>query len=86
MMLAPTSLARAREEAIVAGLEQRQARLAASLLQPALFGRHRSERDTASQRAVVQEALRRCRERLSVLERRQPVAGAVAPAFAVIVR
>ena len=85
-MRAQTGLARAREEAIITGLERRHARLAASLLQPALFGRRHVDRDTAAQRAVVQEALKRCRQRLAFLERHHPVAGSAAPAFAVIAR
>jgi hypothetical protein len=81
-----TTLAIAREEAILAQLEHRHARLAASLLQPTLFGPRREERDTAAQRAVVQEALKRCHDRLASLSRPRPAAAMAEPAFAVILR
>jgi hypothetical protein len=86
MMRAPIALARAREQSIAAGLEHRHARLAASLLQPALFSHRLMQRDTAAQRAVTHAALQRCREHLASLERHQPAAGTALPAFAVIMR
>jgi superfamily II DNA or RNA helicase len=83
---AATSLAIAREQSIAAGLEHRHARLAASLLQRALFDRRR-ERESAMQRAVLREAVARCDEQMARLRRRldAPVA-MVEPAFAVILR
>jgi superfamily II DNA or RNA helicase len=82
----PRALAIAREEAIVSHLERRRARLAASLLQPLLFGPRRAERETAAQQTVVQEALGRCRERLARLSRQRAVSGTAELAFAVLLR
>jgi superfamily II DNA or RNA helicase len=81
-----TSLAIAREQSIAAGLERRHARLAAALLQRALFDR-RSERESSAQRAVLREAVARCDEQVARLRRLldAPVA-IVEPAFAVILR
>jgi hypothetical protein len=58
-----------RERAIVETLTERRARLSAALLQPGLFDR-RNERAAASQAAVIDEALARCRQRLHELDRR----------------
>jgi hypothetical protein len=86
MLESATTLAISREEAIVAQLERRHARLAASLLQPALFGRH-TERDTSAQQAVIQDALNRCREhQIRLARQRQPAARVVEPVFTVILR
>jgi hypothetical protein len=81
-----TLLAIARERSIVAELERRDARLAASLVQRALFDRHH-ERQTSAQREIVHEALARCHRHLARLSRRlDPPAPAIDPVFAVIVR
>jgi superfamily II DNA or RNA helicase len=86
MLESATTLAISREEAIVAQLERRHARLAASLLQPALFGRH-TERDTSAQQAVIQDALNRCREhQIRLARQRHPAARVVEPVFTVILR
>ena len=59
----------ARERAIGEELESRRARLAAALMQRALFDR-RMERDTAARREVLNEAIAQCRDRLARLTRR----------------
>lgn len=56
-------LAARREHAIEHTIEAEHARLSAALLQPGLFDR-RSDRAFAAQRAVLDEALGRCRARL----------------------
>jgi hypothetical protein len=56
--------ASSRERALVEALEIERARLSASLLQRGLFDR-RAERNFAAQSAVLDEALLRCRTRLS---------------------
>jgi hypothetical protein len=61
-----------RERAIADHLEQQRARLATSLLQPALFDR-RAERAAAAQNAVLDEALGRCSRRLLELDRNHSV-------------
>jgi superfamily II DNA or RNA helicase len=58
----------AREQAIVAAVRLRHARVAADLLQPGLFDR-RAERQAAAQTAVLEEALGRCHARLEALGR-----------------
>jgi superfamily II DNA or RNA helicase len=60
------SLASRREQAIADILESERARLSAPLLQRGLFDR-RAERAVVAQRAVVDEALGRCRTRLDEL-------------------
>jgi len=60
-------LATQRERAIVQTIEGEHARLSATLLQPGLFDR-RSDRAFAAQRAVLDEALSRCRTRLDEIE------------------
>src|SRR5688572_1702410 len=64
----PLALGLAREQAIVAALDVRQARLAASLVQPALFDR-RAERASAAQEEVLHDAVARCRAHLARLSR-----------------
>ena len=86
MLQVPRALAVAREEAIVAQLQDRHARLAASLLQPMLFGHSRAARETAAQQAVVTEAVARCRERLGALSRQRATIGTAELAFAVFLR
>jgi hypothetical protein len=76
----------AREQAIIDTLEHRRARLAATLIQRALYDR-RLERDTAAQRGVLEEALAHCRRRLEhLIRKRGPGLVVVEPAFAVIFR
>jgi ERCC4-related helicase len=65
---APTELAIAREHAIIHALTERQARMAAALLQRGLFDR-RAERAAAAQAAVLQEAVARCEAHLRDLSR-----------------
>jgi hypothetical protein len=82
----PIALGIAREQAIVAALDLRQARLAAALIQPALFDR-RAERAGAAQKEIVDDAIARCRTQLTRLSRmRQPVAREPEPAFTVLLR
>jgi superfamily II DNA or RNA helicase len=57
-----------RENAIVAAIRLRHARIAADLLQPGLFDR-RIERRATTQAAVLEEALGRCHLRLESLAR-----------------
>jgi superfamily II DNA or RNA helicase len=81
-----SSCALARERAIVDELDRRRARLAAALVQRALFDR-RMERETAAQGEVLNEAIAQCRDRLARLTHRcGPATVAVDPAFAVILR
>jgi hypothetical protein len=68
----PRSLAVRREQAIAEDLEQQRARLASSLLQPGLFDR-RTERTAAAQNATLDEAIERCRRRLTELERQHRI-------------
>ena len=77
-------VAATRERAIVTLVRQRHARIAADLLQPGLFD-HRMERRTATQAAVLEEALGRCNARLDTLTRLAGLA-AEAPAlrFAIV--
>ena len=77
-------VAATRERAIVTLVRQRHARIAADLLQPGLFD-HRTERRTATQAAVLEEALGRCNARLDTLTRLAGLA-AEAPAlrFAIV--
>jgi hypothetical protein len=73
-----------RERAVALELERRHARLAATLIQRGLFDR-RLERDGASQRQVLAEAVTVCRRRLARLERATACTVAVIePAFAVL--
>ena len=74
----------AREGAIARGVETRQARLAADFVQPSLFDR-RAERQANAQRELCNQALARCRVRLTELQRGQSVtAAAIRPAFAIL--
>jgi ERCC4-related helicase len=59
----PLELATRRERAIAGALQAERARLSAVLLQGSLFDR-RAERARAAQRAILDEALLRCRARL----------------------
>ena len=68
----PQSLAVRREQAIADDIEQQRARLASSLLQPGLFDR-RAERAAAAQNATLDEALERCRLRLTELDRQHRI-------------
>ena len=61
-------LAARREDAIVAGLRESDARLAAALLQPGLFDR-RAERAASAQASRVDEAVQRSRARQALLAR-----------------
>ena len=81
-----TSATRAleREQAIARAIERHHARLAAGLLQGALFDR-RTEREATAQRELLEMALTGCRTRIEELQQRQ--AGAVVtsrPAFSLI--
>lgn len=72
-----------RERAIARAIEERQARLAATLVQGALFER-RVEREAVAQRALVEQALTRSRIRIDELQRRQTLVVASRPAFSLI--
>jgi superfamily II DNA or RNA helicase len=79
-------LASCRERSLSATLEAESARLSAALLQRGLFDR-RAERRFATQKAVVDEALDRCRTRLSeIAVTDQIVAGPAQLAFVLIRR
>ena len=83
---APLDLAARRERAIAGTLQAQRARLSAGLLQPGLFDR-RAERLLDMQRAVLDEALERCRIRLDDIGRgRRLLAERPTLAFAVIRR
>ncbi len=56
-----------RERALARVIESQRARLSTSLLQPGLFDR-RAERAFSAQTAVLEEALARCRARLTEIE------------------
>lgn len=74
----------ARERAIARGAESHHARLAANLVQGALFDR-RAERHAALQRDVLEGVLARCHVRILELQRRRLVtAGAIRPAFSLM--
>jgi superfamily II DNA or RNA helicase len=68
MMRAVITLGVEREQALVAAVRLRHARIAADLLQPGLFDR-RAERLATSQSLVLEEALGRCHARLESLQR-----------------
>jgi superfamily II DNA or RNA helicase len=73
-----------RERAILAEIERRSARLAAALVQPALFDR-RVEREIDARRALLHDTTSRCRERLRRLTHRQRItAGELRLAFAAL--
>jgi hypothetical protein len=78
-----TTVAMERERAIARAIEERQARMAATLLQGALFDR-RVEREAVAQRALVEQALTRSRARLDELHQRQTIVIASRPAFSLI--
>jgi hypothetical protein len=83
---APLAAADQREHAIADAIALDRSRLAARLLQPGLFDR-RAERSIAAQRAVLDEALARCRVRIADLARaRRPRADRPRLAFAAIWR
>jgi hypothetical protein len=83
---APVELAILREHAIMAAAEQRHARMAAALVQPALFDR-RAERAASSQAEALAEMLGRCRTYLArLLRRQQRLTGAREAAFALLFR
>jgi hypothetical protein len=83
---ASSACALARERAIVDELDRRRARLAAALVQRALFDR-RMERETAAQGEVLNEAIAQCRDRLARLNHScGPATVAVDRAFAIILR
>jgi hypothetical protein len=85
-MQRPLTLAVRREQAILAALGARQARLAAPLIQPALFDR-RVERAGTAQQEVFDDVIARCRAHLARLSRmQQPVAREPEPVFAVLLR
>jgi len=80
---AVASLALKREAAVANGIARRHARLAAHLVQGALFDR-RAERHAAAQRDLAEHALARCRERQAALERLRRTTVIFRPAFALV--
>jgi hypothetical protein len=68
MLRVVSTLGLDREQALMAAVRLRHARIAADLLQPGLFDR-RAERLAASQSLVLEEALGRCHARLEALQR-----------------
>jgi superfamily II DNA or RNA helicase len=80
---APAALAMDRERAIARDIDRRHARMAATLIQGALFDR-RTERDATSQRELIDEAMSRCHQRIAELHRLRDVTTAVRPAFSLI--
>ena len=80
---APAALALDREHAIARDIDRRHARMAATLIQGALFDR-RTEREATSQRELIDEAMSRCHTRIAELHRLRPVTTAVRPAFSLI--
>ena len=77
------ALALRRERAIARGIERRHGRMAAGLIQGALFNR-RAEREALARRDVANQALARCRTRIRALERLDEMAVTIRPAFALI--
>ena len=77
------SLALSREAALSASIERQRARLASRLVQGGLFDR-RAERDAQSQRDLVEQALARCSERRTALERLTRTTVTIRPAFSLI--
>lgn len=75
------ALALRRERAVARGIERRHARMAAQLVQGGLFDR-RAEREAATQRDLVDQALARCHLRMAVLERLNATSVTIRPAFA----
>jgi superfamily II DNA or RNA helicase len=80
---APVALALDREHAIARDIDRRHARMAATLIQGALFDR-RTEREAHSQRELIDQALGRCHRRIAELHRLRHVTSAVRPAFSLI--
>jgi hypothetical protein len=80
---APAALALDREHAIARDIDRRHARMAATLIQGALFDR-RTEREATSQRELIDEAMSRCHTRIGELHRLRHVTTAVRPAFSLI--
>ena len=81
---APVALALDREHAIERDIDRRHARMAATLIQGALFDR-RTERDAHSQRELIDQALSRCHARIAELQRlRHITSAAIRPAFSLI--
>jgi hypothetical protein len=86
--LSSRSIAQAlsREQAILDAARHRHARIAATLLQPALFGT-RTDRQAADQAAALHELIARCRTRLDRLARRRTLrAGSHDAVFGVFAR
>jgi hypothetical protein len=78
------ALALDREHAVARDIERRDARMAATLIQGALFD-HRTERDASAQRELTNQALARCLTRIAELHRlRHVTTAAVRPAFSLI--
>ena len=82
-MRVAAAVALRRERAIARAIERRHGRMAAGLVQGALFDR-RAEREAIAQRDVADQALARCRMRIRALERLDEIALTVRPAFALI--
>jgi hypothetical protein len=80
---ASTALALEREQAIAREIAQRDARMAAHLLQPGLFDR-RVERRATALREVTDNALAHCDGRLAELQRQRTLTAALRPAFSLI--
>jgi len=70
-----------RERAVAHGIERRHARMAAQLIQGGLFDR-RAEREAATQRDLVHQALARCHARMAALEHLSAASVTIRPAFA----
>jgi hypothetical protein len=80
----PVALALDREHAVARDIDRRHARMAATLIQGALFDR-RTERESHSQRELIDQALSRCHTRIAELHRLRHVTLAAArPAFSLI--
>jgi hypothetical protein len=77
------ALALRRESAIARAIKSRHGRMAADLIQRALFDR-RAEREALAQRELADQALARCRTRVQALQRLDEMTVAVRPAFALI--
>ena len=82
-MRVAAGLALRRERAIARAIERRHGRMAAGLIQGALFDR-RVEREALAQREVANQALARCRTRIRALEQLDEMALTIRPAFALI--
>jgi hypothetical protein len=79
-----SALALDREYAIARDIDRRHGRIAATLIQGALFDR-RAEREMTGQREWLDQALARCHARITELHRRRLVTtSAIRPAFSLI--